>query len=467
MRLMMVSNRLPLSVEKRDGAFAAVPSGGGLVTALSPLLKKHGGAWVGWLGNSEEGSVDHILHKAKTDFGYELHPVPLTPHDVENYYHGFSNEILWPLFHGFETRCNFKTNYYTSYKLVNQKFAQVISEKSSENDFVWVQDYQLMEIAKELKVLGVRRTMGFFLHIPFPPPEVFLKLPWREEIMAGLLEYETIGVHTAQDAKNLIETIERLSPFKKVSTEGEVSFVASKEKVVKIGVFPISIDYDGFRKIAASESVQKRSWLFHEEFPKQKIFLGTDRLDYIKGIPERIEGYRRSLEKYPEMRGEVILLQVIVPSRTAVPEYEMLKTKIERLISETNGQFGVPGWTPIHYFYRNLPFEELIAYYRAAEVALVTSLRDGMNLVAKEYIACNVDGNGVLVLSEFAGAAEELKTGALLVNPYDSEAVGDAIYQAFKMSDEERRVRMGLLQAQVQSNNIDHWLKNFLSLINR
>lgn len=285
--------------------------------------------------------------------------------------------------------------------------------------------------------------------------------------MAGLLEFETIGVHTAQDAKNLIETIERLSPFKKVFQEGPVATVASSNKKVKIGVLPISIDYEAFRTVAASESVQKRSWFFHEEFPKQKIFLGTDRLDYIKGIPERIEGYRRSLEKYPEMRGEVILLQVIVPSRTAVPEYEKLKTRIERLISETNGQFGVPGWTPIHYFYRNLPFEDLIAYYRAAEAALVTSLRDGMNLVAKEYIACNVDGDGVLILSEFAGAADELKKGALLVNPYDSEGLSDAIYQAFKMSDEEKRSRMGLLQRQVQTNDIEYWLKNFLSLINR
>jgi trehalose 6-phosphate synthase len=443
---MIVSNRLPVSFEKKEGEFVASSGSGGLVSALSPLLKKHGGSWVGWLGLSEEADFKELLGRVETDLGYELHPVSLTEDDINNYYFGFSNEILWPLFHGFETRCNFKRNYYQSYKSVNRKFAEVISKTSTDEDFVWIQDYQLMEIAKELKALGVKRPVGFFLHIPFPPLEIFLKLPWREEILAGLLEFDIIGVHTPQDAKNLMETIDYLSPSKRI----------------KVGVFPISIDYEAFNALASSENVAKRSWFFHEEYPKQKIILGTDRLDYIKGIPERIEGYRLSLEKYPEMQGKVILLQVLVPSRMAVPEYESLKTKIERMIGEVNGQFGVPGWTPIHYFYRNLPFEELIAYYRAAEIALVTSLRDGMNLVAKEYIACNVELNGVLILSEFAGAAGELKEGALIVNPYDSEAVAEAIYKGFKMSDEEKKSRMSLLRSQVQHKNIDYWLKEFL-----
>lgn len=462
---MMVSNRLPIALEKRGDAFHASNGGGGLVTALSPLLKKHGGSWVGWLGSCEEGDYHGVLNGVKKDLGYELHPVSLTQFDIDNYYSGFSNEILWPLFHSFETRCHFKPHYYQSYREVNAKFAQVIAKKSTQDDFIWVQDYQLMEIAKELKALNVKRTLGFFLHIPFPPPEIFLKLPWREEILAGLLEFETIGVHTPQDAKNLVETIEHLSPFKRSGALDKITCLSHEQKRVKVGVFPISIDFEAFNDLASSHNVKERSWFFHEEYPKQKIILGTDRLDYIKGIPERIQGYRLSLEKYPEMREQVILLQVLVPSRTQVPQYEDLKVTIERLIGEVNGQFGVPGWTPIHYFYRNLPFEDLIAYYKAAEIALVTSLRDGMNLVAKEYIACNVDLNGVLILSEFAGASGELAEGALLVNPYDSEAVAEAIYRAYKMSDEEKRSRMSLLRSQVEIKNIDFWLNEFLAAV--
>ena len=432
LRLIIASNRLPISIRKKNNEWAVSTGSGGLVTALNPILKKHGGKWVGWLGTSEEGEIAPVLKQAEKDMGYSLCPVQLSENEVNNYYFGFSNEILWPLFHSLETRCNFKPIYWQAYSNVNQKFAQSLAENSTESDFIWVHDYHLMEVAYHLKKMGKKRKTGFFLHIPFPPPDIFLKLPWRCEILQSLLEYDLIGVHTANDQRNLVEAIRRIRPVAaKVNNGKSIKTVTLNDREVKIGVFPISIDFETFASLAANQTVAERSWFFHEEFPNQKIILSTDRLDYTKGIPERIMAFRNALERYPEMHGKATLVQVVVPSRVEVSEYEKLKTEIERQIGETNGQFGIPGWTPVHYYYRNLPHDKLAAYYRASEIALVTSLRDGMNLVAKEYVACNLEENGVLILSEFTGAAAELGKGALLINPYNIERTADAIYQAF------------------------------------
>lgn len=463
-KLVIVSNRLPISLKRKNNDWVVTAGEGGLVTALAPILQKHGGKWIGWLGTSQKGDFSRVVKEAEKKMGCSLCGVPLTEKDVQDYYFGFANEILWPLFHSFETRCNFKSIYWQAYSEVNRKFAAVIADETDKNDFIWVQDYHLMEVADHLKKMGIKRKTGFFLHIPFPPPDIFLKLPWRSEILQSLLKFDLIGVHTVNDQRNLIDTIRRLYPVEVHSTKG-LKIIKVGNHLVKIGVFPISIDYEQFNSLANAPNVAKQSWLFHEEFPSQKIILSIDRLDYTKGIPERIMAFRNALQRYPEMHGKATLVQVVVPSRTEVHEYEKLKLEIEQQISETNGQFSKPGWTPVHYYYRNLSQDKLVAYYRAAEIALVTSLKDGMNLVAKEYVACNLEETGVLILSEFTGSAAELALGALIINPYDIERTADAIFRAFTMTQEERRRRMHLMRRIVKKNNIHHWLEGYLKAV--
>lgn len=464
LNLIIAANRLPISLKRKNGDWQVSTGAGGLVSALSPLLKKYNGKWIGWLGTTEKGDYSQVLKETERDLGYSLCPVHLSDHDVNDYYFGFSNEILWPLFHCFETRCNFKPEYWQAYSDVNRKFAAAIAEQSSEEDFVWVQDYHLMEVAYHLKQLGHKRQTGFFLHIPFPPPDIFFKLPRRSEILESLLEFDLIGVHTENDQRNLIESIRRLKPeIAKIHGNKGLKSIEIGNRLIKIGVFPISIDYEYLVSLAGSPQVTRQSRLFHEKFPDQKVILSTDRLDYTKGIPERIMAFRNALQRYPEMHNKVTLVQVVVPSRTEVHEYEKLKAEIEQQISETNGKFGKPGWTPVQYYFRNLSIDKLAAYYRASEIALVTSLRDGMNLVAKEYVACNLEENGVLILSEFTGAAAELGKGSLLINPYDIEGTADAMYRAFIMGEEERRRRMHLMRMIVQKNDIYHWMNTFLA----
>jgi trehalose 6-phosphate synthase len=460
-RLINVSNRLPISLKRKNDDWLISAGAGGLVTALNPILEKHGGKWIGWLGTSDEADFSSILKKTEQKMGYSLCAVPLSEQEVKDYYFGFSNEILWPLFHSFETRCNFKSEYWKAYSDVNRKFASVIANESSSNDFIWVHDYHLMAVADHLKKLKNHLKTGFFLHIPFPPPDIFLKLPWRNEILQSLLEFDLIGVQTANDQYNLLEAVRRLFS-KEIQGPKGVKTVQVGNHFVKVGVFPISIDYEMFNSLSNSSGVARQSRRFHEEFQDQKIILSSDRLDYTKGIPERIMAFRNALQRYPGMHGKATLVQVIVPSRTEVREYKKLKLEVDQLISETNGQFGRPGWTPIQHYYRNLSKEKLAAYYRASEIAMVTSLKDGMNLVAKEYVACNLEESGVLILSEFTGSAAELGLGALLINPYNIEATADALYRAFIMPEEERRARMHLMRRIVQKKNIDHWLKSFL-----
>lgn len=461
MRLIIASNRLPISLKMKNKEWQATTGSGGLVTALTPLLKKYGGKWIGWLGTSEEADFSPIIKQAEQNCGFSLIPVPLTQSEVRDYYYGFSNEILWPLFHSLETRCNFDPHYWEVYAGVNRKFAEVLAEQTTENDFVWVHDYHLMDVASNLKKMNKQRRTGFFLHIPFPPPDIFLKLPWRAEIMHHLLEYDLIGVQTPNDQHNLINAIRHIQiDTHKIHTVHHCKEVHLKDHMVKIGVFPISIDFDMFNSLA--QSAEEKSRQFHEQFPEQKIILSTDRLDYTKGIPQRIMAYRNALQRYPDMHGNSSLVQVVSPSRTEVPEYEKLKLEIEHQIGLTNGQFGRPGWTPVQYYFRTFSKSELAAFYRASEIALVTSLRDGMNLVAKEYVACNLEEQGVLILSEFTGAAAEFGRGAILINPYDIERTADAIYQAFRMPDEERRRRMHLMRKIVKKHDIFYWLNTFL-----
>jgi len=462
-RLIIVSNRLPVALTKVDtGQWHVQPSPGGLVTALSPLLSERGGLWVGWLGTVEEVEPEELIYQASQDLGYTLKPVSLTEEEINQYYFGFSNEILWPLFHDLQTRCNFDPVYWNAYQSVNRKFANVVAENARTDDYIWVHDYQLMLVAKELRGMGVENKVGFFLHTPFPPLDIWVKLPWRTKILEALLEYDVIGFQTRRDRNNFIRCIEIVHKVTQADVRKQVSILSTPKREIGIGIFPISIDFKDFSRQTKSPMVVEAARQLRETMPNQRILLGVDRLDYSKGIPEKLKAFRNALERFDDLRGKITLIQVAVPSRKDIPEYQMLRAEIEGLVSEINGIFTQPGWIPIHYMFRSMERAELLAYYLAADIALITSLKDGMNLVAKEYCAANIDKNGVLILSEFAGAANQLHRWSLIVNPYDIEGVAEAIYEAFQMSIEDRKWRMRKLRNSVARRDIFWWVDSFL-----
>ena len=462
-RLVIVSNRLPIAPTRGDmGQWQVQPSPGGLVTALAPILSERGGLWIGWPGMLEKVDLDELLAVASRDFGYILEPVSLTKEEINQYYFGFSNEIIWPLFHDLQTRCNFDPAYWKMYQAVNHKFAQVIAENARMEDYIWVHDYQLMLVAKELRSMGMENNIGFFLHTPFPPLDMYIKLPWRMQILSALLEYDVVGFQTRRDRNNFVYCIETMLKGLHVDARKQVSTIMTPKREIRIGSFPIGIDFKEFARRAASPVVVQAARQLREAIPNQQIVLSVDRLDYSKGIPEKLQAFRNALERFYELRGRITLIQVAVPSRKDIPKYQALRNEIEGLVSEINGRFSRSGWTPVHYMFRSLERTELLAYYRAADIALITSLKDGMNLVAKEYCAANVDKSGVLILSEFAGAAVQLRGDSLLVNPYDIEAVADAIYQAYSMNDDERQRRMRRLRRSAARHNVFWWVDSFL-----
>ena len=467
-RLAVVSNRLPVVLSHDDDGNPTVHSGsGGLVTAIGPVLRDRGGLWIGWLGGPEEEyeqipSLKKLLSKAGVDIGYALESVGLNAEEIEKFYYGFSNAILWPLFHDLLSKCRFDPSFWQAYEKVNAKFACNVANLTGDQDFIWIHDYHLFLVARELNRLGAKRSTAFFMHTPFPPLDIFLRLPWRATILRAMLDYDLIGFQTVRDRRNFIQCVRSLVPGARVNGRGQVAIVRTAEREVRAGVFPISIDFQEFAGLASSQGVAETAWLIHESHPNRKIMLGVDRLDYTKGIPERLLAFANALERYPELRGQLSLVQVVVPSRRKVEEYEALKQEIEQLVGQINGQFADMSWTPVHYVFRSLDRTELTAYYRTSEIMLITPLKDGMNLVAKEYCAASIENEGVVILSEFAGAAVQMRDGALLVNPHDIEGIADAIHQAFFMDQEERRSRMRRLRENVQRNDIFRWVDSFL-----
>ena len=464
-RLIVVSNRLPyVFARAADGSWKTKGGSGGLVSALVPVLRDRGGTWIGWPGTSENGAgLDEALQVASLKLGINLRGVQLDTANVDNFYHGFSNEIIWPLFHDFASLCRFDAKYWGSYKEVNRRFAEAVVEECGKADFVWVHDYHLMNVAAEARALGCKVRMGFFLHIPFPPPDIFFKLPWRSALLHALLRYDLLGFQTMRDRRNFIQCLRLAEREVMVQGKGNVISVTAGAYKTRIGNFPISVDYGAFARQAAAADVSARADELHRLLPHRKLLLGVDRLDYTKGIPHRLQAFRAALDRYPELRERVSLIQVVVPSRVDIPQYHELKTQIEQLVGEINGTFMRPGgWVPVWYVYSSLSRSDLLAYYRAAHIALVTPLKDGMNLVAKEYCACSIEEDCVLILSEFAGAAAQLQGGALLVNPYDIEGVADAIHRAYTMNDDERRNRMRRLRRVVREYDIFWWVDSYL-----
>ena len=461
-RLLVVSNRLPAAIHPTDDGWQITPGAGGLVTALAPVMQKNQGVWIGWAGCDDAAPVDDLLQEFSDRQGYRLSAVPITEEEIEGYYRGFSNETLWPLFHDLLGNCRFSTENWDTYGHVNQRFAEVVCREARPDDFIWVHDYQLILVGKHLRKLCDPRPLAFFLHIPFPSPDLFRRLPWKKEVLQGLLAYDLVGFQTLRDRRNFVQCVREMMPGITIDIRRRTTRLQLGDRSLTVGHFPISIDFNEFHQGAKNPAVADAAWYLHENFGDLQLVLGVDRLDYTKGIPERLLAFERALDKYPEMVQQVSLLQIVIPSRTLVPEYRDLKTELDGLVGRINARFSHHGWVPIHYVFRCLDRTQLLAHYRSCEIALISPLRDGMNLVAKEYCASSVDGNGVLILSEFAGAADQLARGALLVNPYDIEGTADAIYRAWTMPLEERKRRMGRLQTQLRANDVHRWVEWFL-----
>ncbi len=462
----IVSNRLPLSFEKRqDGSLHAKQSSGGLVTALEPLLREHGGIWVGSSGTEHDPRIHKELAELSAKHHYRYEPIALSQEEHAKFYEGFSNEIIWPLFHDLQSRCNFDPTYWDFYVQVNGRFAESVQKVAESSSLVWINDYQLMQVAPILRKKAPQAQLVFFLHIPFPPPDIFEKLPWARQVLEGLLAHSLIGLQTARDARNLLACLRSFLPgLSTVRKVGDIRVVRHRGQETIIGAFPISIDFQDFARASDADDVRRRSSAIRAHHGKDMVtILGIDRLDYTKGIPERLKAFALFLRQHPELHRKTSLIQIVVPSRESIPGYQLLKAEIERLVAQVNGEFAEPGWVPVNYIHRSLPRTELLALYRTSRVAFITPLKDGMNLVAKEYCACRHENDGVLILSEFAGAATELKQGSLLVNPYDQSAVANALADAVLMDVAEQRRRMTRLRNQVRKADLAAWLHSFLA----
>jgi trehalose 6-phosphate synthase len=464
-RVINVSNRLPILVRKHAGRARVERSSGGLATALEAGWRDQPGIWIGWAGTGPGDNIDALLARASEGHGYSLRSVPLSQEEITKFYSGFANEILWPLFHDMPSRCNFDPSYWETYQRVNRKFANAAAEVAGEDDFVWVHDYHLMLMADTLRRAGVSARMGFFLHIPFPAPDVFEKLPWKRPILKSLLLFDVIGFQSEHDRSNFASCLSRLLPEVAIQDAAPHLEVSSEGRRAVVGTFPIGIDFEEFAQQAARPEIASHSAEIRRRLSGDLLVLGVDRLDYTKGIPERLKSFRLLLQRSPELRGHMTLVQVVVPSREEIPNYKSLRREVELLVSQVNGEFTQPGWVPVHYIHRNLGRDELLAYYRAADIGLVTPLKDGMNLVAKEFCAAQIDERGVLIVSEFAGAGPELRHGAILVNPNDFAEVAQALHQAAHMTAEQKRSRMRLLRDIVKDHSVQRWIRLFLQAI--
>jgi len=466
-RLIVVSNRLPLALERSEAGMEARASSGGLVAALGAVLRQRSALWLGWDGADAADHTEPAISAFARRLGYELQRIPLTAEERTRFYAGFSNEIIWPLFHDLQSRCNFDPSYWQSYLEVNLKFARATAEQLHGRELVWVHDYHLMDVARCLRAAGVKNRIAYFHHIPFPPPDIFAKLPWRRELLHSLLDYDLVGLQTPHDVRNLVACARRFLGRVTVRREQGTLLLRTSDSFLRVESFPVGVHYRELSSQAASRPLTARAEHVRLDIGTEHVLLGVDRLDYTKGIPQRLQAFDTLLQRSPELHGRVTLVQLAVPSREDIPQYRELRLELERLVSAINGRHGRPGWTPVQYLYRQVPLEELLAYYRAADVCLVTPLRDGMNLVAKEYCAAKVDGNGVLVLSEFAGATAQLANGALLVNPYDVEGTAAAIARACHMPGDERRTRMQHLRRVVRRFDVFDWADSFLRLAAR
>ncbi|WP_317496364.1 trehalose-6-phosphate synthase [Haloechinothrix sp. LS1_15] len=460
----VVANRLPVDlVRSADGSQRWTQSPGGLVSALEPYLRARKGAWIGWPG------IPDVEVEPFSDEGLLLHPVPLSANEIGEYYEGFANATLWPLYHDVVQRPVFDRSWWETYVQVNQRFADESAKVAGQGATVWVQDYQLQLVPSMLREMRPDLRIGFFLHIPFPPVELFMQMPWRADIVRGLLGADLVGFHRPGGAQNflwLARQLLNLDPTKAaVGVRSRPGWVQVEDRVVRVGAFPISIDSTGLDTLSRKPQVARRATEVRESLGNPKVvLLGVDRLDYTKGIDLRLQALHELLQEGLVPPEDVAFLQLATPSRERVEHYQQMRADIERIVSRINGEFGRVGRPVVHYLHQSVNRSELAAFFRAADVMVVTPLRDGMNLVCKEYVACRHDQRGALVLSEFAGAAAEL-TSALLVNPHDLDGVKSALHRAITLDEAESRRRMRALRRQVLTHDVDRWARSFLDAL--
>ncbi|OGQ83743.1 MAG: bifunctional alpha,alpha-trehalose-phosphate synthase (UDP-forming)/trehalose-phosphatase [Deltaproteobacteria bacterium RIFCSPLOWO2_12_FULL_60_19] len=464
-RIIIASNRLPFTVERRNGEIEFTASVGGVATGLKSLLDAMPSfssaapeyVWVGWPGGAiDEEQKEEVRSRARSDF--RSHPVFFSEEDFEAFYQGFCNKTIWPLFHYFPSNASYDDTYWLQYKKVNKVFKESLLELLRQDDILWIHDYHLMLLPNLVRKELPKLRVGFFLHIPFPHFEIFRLLPaaWRREILEGLLGADLIGFHTHDYMEYFLRCVQRLLGYKH-----KIGQLVLGHRMVKVAAFPMGVDFRKFHGAAKSPEVRKEREKLRRSLSDAKIVLSVDRQDYSKGIIHRLQGFETMLEQDPRWHGKVTLLMVVVPSRIGIQDYEGMKKQIEELVGKINGRFGAIHWTPIIYQYRSVPFDSLVALYAISDVALVTPLRDGMNLVAKEYIASRTDLTGVLILSEMAGAAKELAE-AIIINPNHREEIADALKTALEIPRKEQIRRNRIMQNRLRRHDVARWATDFI-----
>lgn len=464
MRLIVVSNRLPFTATMKDGRPHFESSSGGLTTGLWSYLERAASdsgrqlefLWVGWPGAS--AAPEH--EEAIREHGFQFHaaPVFLSEDNLEKFYHGFSNKTLWPLFHYFPTLAQYEEKYWQEYQRVNQAFADALAAILRPDDIVWVHDYQLMLLPRLLRKQFPEMPIGFFLHIPFPSYEVFRLLPrtWRADLIEGVLGASLIGFHTHDYTRDFLTSVLRTAGY-----EHQLGSISLRDRVVKVDTFPMGIDFERFAQAAASAQAERRVAELRQQCAGQKIIFSVDRLDYTKGLINRLQGYDLFLKNHPEWHGKVTFVLSVAPSRTGIESYRAMKQELEQAVGRIVGAYGTVRWTPLIYQYRNLSFGEIVPMYRACDVAMITPLRDGMNLVAKEFTASRPDQTGVLILSEMAGAAKEMGE-ALIINPFHADDFARTLEQALTMPAQEQIRRNQVLQERLRRYDVNRWADDFV-----
>jgi len=452
--LVVVANRLPVREVQGPGRSEWRISPGGLVSALTPLLRRSAGTWVGWTGQAGPAPVPFV-HE-----GIRNVPVPLSRREVVDYYDGLSNATLWPLYHDCIKPPVYRRSWWRMYVEVNRRFAAAVDEVAGRDAIVWVQDYHLQLVPAMLRERRPDLGIGFFLHIPFPPPELFGQLPWRSEVIRGLLGADVVGFQRRRGAQNFGQLARRYT-----EARGPAGSLELEDRSVVYAHFPISIDFGRYEGQASSAETAEKAAALRERLGEgRRIFLGIDRLDYTKGLDVRLKAFRELIDSGRATLDDCVMVQTAVPSRETVSAYKIEKKAVEALVGEINGSFARIGRPAVHYLHKNLPLEELVSLYLAADVMLVTPLRDGMNLIAKEFVASRVDERGVLILSEFAGASDELN-GALLVNPHDVDGMSDRMAVALAMTPAEQRRRMRAMRKVVKEHDVYDWARSFLDIL--
>ena len=455
MRVLIIANRLPMKLTQSAGRIAFKRSEGGLATGLASLHTDVETHWLGWPGLHVEDDAQRT-HITEVMSRHSFHPVFLTEQQIEEYYEGYCNNVVWPLCHYFFAYIQYDKKTWEAYLEVNRLFFEAAMKLIRPGDVVWIQDYQLMLLPGLLRQAMPSLSIGYFHHIPFPSFELFRVLPERADILRGLLGADLIGFHTPDYMRHFISAAYRV-----LNVECDLDEIHFDKRLIQVNAFPMGIDFEHYYKAGTRVPVRTLATTFRQQFGAQKLVLSVDRLDYSKGILHRLKGFAAALERRPDLCERVSLVMLLVPSRASVPEYASLKRKIDQTIGELNGRYATPTWTPIHYYYRSFSPDRLQALYHVADIALVTPLRDGMNLVAKEYVAAKRDTPGVLILSERAGAAHEL-TDALLVNPNSAEEVSDAIIAAIEMPEKEQLARLQRMQALLARRSVNAWAAEFL-----